>query len=116
MRQIGFGQQLYDNYAYDGYDIKMQIDDEYLAQMEPENEGVRSGEPTASSSASTTGSHAPSPLYAPYYSKNTSVPEEQLGMFTGSDFTTELPEEPPPFEHCYAPGDTPKQFTPKPVN
>lgn len=97
-------------------EYRMQIDDEYLDDPGAES-STNSDRPSSSAPQSADGSsHNPPPLYAPYYSKTASIPEEQLGMFTGKDFTTELPEDPPPFEHCYAPGDTPKQFAPKPVN
>ena len=115
VRQIGFGQQLYDNYSYNASDYHMQIDDEY-ADQEPQEDQPQKSSAKPSSSSHPESSHSPSPLYVAYYTKASEIPEEQLPMFTSKDFSDELPEEPPPFEHCYAEGDTPKQFAPKPVN
>jgi len=57
--------------------------------------------------------HEPPPLYTTYYTKSEELDQQQLDLYRDEDFASELPEVPPPFEHCYAPGEVPKQFGPR---
>ena len=86
------------------------------AQMPPPDEqATPSMINGATSSADLSGStHKPSFIYAPYYTNPSELPPDQLSLFEAESFTDDLiPEAPPPFEHCYAPGEYPKQFEPK---
>lgn len=83
----------------------MQIDgDENL----PVEEGGADSETPSSAP-----SRAPPPLYTAYYTKSETIPADQISLYENSEFGSEIPEEPPPFELCYKPGETPKRFEPK---
>ena len=87
----------------------MQVDGDNGGNFESEQNAA----PDGSNQLPSGSLHAPSPLYTTYYTKSGTIPTEQLSLYQGSEFGDEIPEDPPPFEHCYAPGETPKQFEPK---
>lgn len=112
----------YGSYVHNG--SSMHVDEEYTDYAQGEGSNLnesrqtfqRASGPTATGTASNgaNGStHTPSPLYAQYYSSAADVPQDQIEVFSGAEFLDQLPEDPPPFEVCYAPGEVPKQFVPK---